>query len=268
VTPGPLAARAEVVRLGRLLELEPPVLAALEQLPAADLRRLRAQVVDARFDADEHDYERLTRAVGLLPGALVATIAQKAFGPMLCAHVAGRLQPKQAVDLAARLPTAFLAELCTELDPRRAGPIVSGIPTARIVAIAAHLLATGEHVTAAGFVEHLDDATLDAVIAASADGDLLRIAFVIEDVDALDGLVARIGEDRLRGILRVALHDDLWTEGLALLDALSDAGRTRVVPLLEDELRAAEPDIRARALARAEELGVADELLAVLDGRS
>jgi hypothetical protein len=39
------------------------------------------------------------------------------------------------------------------------------------------------------------------------------------------------------------------------------------MPLLEDELRAAGPDIRARALALADELGVADELREVLEPR-
>lgn len=260
MTAGPLAARAEVMRLTRLLQVAPGSLDGLERLPFDDLRLLRDQVTDALFDHDHHRYDRLTASVALLPGALVATIAEKAFGPMLSARVAGHLDTKRAADLARRLPAPFLAELCTELDPRRAGHIVEGIPTGRIVLIARELLARGEHVTTATFVAHLDDATLDAVIAVSTDDDLLRIAFVVDDIDALDTLVARIDEERLRGILRVALHGDLWVEGLALLGALSDAGQARLLPLLEDELRAATTSIRERALALAEELGVIEAL--------
>jgi hypothetical protein len=88
------------------------------------VRRLRERATDRLFDADGHALQRIAAASKLLPAAVAAAIGQRAFGPLLCARIAGRLDPGRGVDLAARLPAEFLADVAVELDPRRAGEII------------------------------------------------------------------------------------------------------------------------------------------------
>lgn len=111
-----LEARAEILKLSRLLGREPDQLAYLEGTPSAELVLLREQVTDVMFTAHGPALSRLATASRLLPVALVATLGEKVFGPVLSARIAGLLDPPRAVDMASRLPVAFLAEVAIELD--------------------------------------------------------------------------------------------------------------------------------------------------------
>ncbi len=118
-----LQTRAEITKLARLLGREAAELAYLERVAAADLRRLRHGVTELLYDADAAALRRLAAAGRLLPAGLVATIAQRAFGPVLSARLAGLLDLERAVDVAGKLPPEFLADVAGELDPRRAGEL-------------------------------------------------------------------------------------------------------------------------------------------------
>jgi len=122
-----LQARAEVLRLARLLDRDPDELAYLEALGPADLRALRRRVTETLYDAHDGALRRLAAAGRLLPGALTATLAQRAFGPLLSARLAGLLDLDRAVDVAGRLPPPFLADVAGEMDPRRASALIASI---------------------------------------------------------------------------------------------------------------------------------------------
>ena len=83
-------------------------------------------MTETLYDADGGSLGRLAAASRLLPAGLTATIGQRAFGPLLSARLAGLLDPDRAVDVAAKLPPPFLADVAIELDPRRASELIAG----------------------------------------------------------------------------------------------------------------------------------------------
>lgn len=83
--------------------------------------------------------KRMAAASRLLPAPVLAKIAEKVFGPLLCARIAGMIEPGKATDVAVRLPVGFLTDLAVELDPRRSHRVIGNIPSDTVVPIAAEL---------------------------------------------------------------------------------------------------------------------------------
>lgn len=227
-TLGRLAGRAEVMKLARLLELPAGELAYLEQVSVSELRRLREQVTDVMFDGGG-GLGRLAAASRLLPAAVIAKIGEHAFGAVLAARIAGLLEPARAADVAARLPTPFLAEVAIHLDPRRAADLLARIPAARIAEVAGALAAAGEHVTLGQFVGHLPDASIAAALREMDDLTVLHVAFVLEDPSAIDRLVALMDDARLEGLGAAAAGSELWPDVLELLGFVSEPRRGRIL---------------------------------------
>lgn len=192
--------RAEILKLARLLEHEPESLSYLAKVPAAELRVLRERITEVLFTAHEPALRRLAAASRLLPIGLVASLGQHTFGAVLSARITGLLEPERAVDVAARLPTDFLADTAVELDPRRASAVIAGIPSERISEITGELARRGEYVTMGRFVGHLGDEALGAALGALDDKALLDTLLVMEDrpdVDRLTRLTDRGRVERL-----------------------------------------------------------------------
>lgn len=227
-----LQSRAEVAKLARLLSADEERFAALAELPADDLRTLRDQVVAVLYDGDVAALHRAVGASRLLPGAVSAAIAQKAFGPVLCARVAGLTPVDTAVDVAKRLPIPFLADVAVAMDPRRAVEVIAAIPTDRIVAVAAELGRRDEEVTMAGFVSHLDDAAIYACFGVLRDGDLLRTGFLMDDKDRLDVVVGLLPQERLDGMVAAAHDEGLWAQAIDLLEHLSPQHHQRFAAVI------------------------------------
>lgn len=190
--------RAEILKLARLLHRDPEHLSYLATVPSGDLRVLREQITEKLFTAQEGALRRLVAASKLLPVGVVANLGQSTFGPTLSARIAGLLDPDRAVDIAARMPSEFLAEIAIELDPRRASAVIDGIPPERISEITAELARREEYVTMGRFLGHLGDASLAAAVTALDDEALSHTAFVLEDGADDDRLERFLSERRLR----------------------------------------------------------------------
>jgi hypothetical protein len=242
-----LESRPEILKLARLLNRDPDTLSYLEALPVDDVRRLREQVTDVLFSANDRTFARLAAASRLLPAAVNATIAQRAFGPLLAALITGQLEPSSAVEVAERLPASFLADVAIELDPRRASDVIAKIPPRQIAAITRELAKREEYVTMGRFVGHLPDAALAAAIEATDDEALLRSGFVQEQKSRLEHVAELLGPARLAGVIETARAEDLWPEALDLLTHL-DADRQR--DLIE---RAVKRDVVLESLVQAAE---------------
>ena len=217
-----LETRAEIVKLARVLRVPPEQLAYLERAAPDDLRVLREHATDALFDGDRARLHKLALASRILPSAIAARIAHWALGPLLSARVTGLLDPAKAVDLAGRLPAAFLADIAVDLDPRRAREVIEQMPAQLVADIAAELASRGEEVTMGRFVAYLGDEAISASTERIDDAGLLRTAFVMEGKDRLDHVIRLIPERRLVGIMNAADRDRLWPEALDLLDHMSD----------------------------------------------
>lgn len=212
-----LELRAEILKLARLLGLAPEECGYLDALPASEVSRLRDQVTELLFDSHLGTLKRLAAASRLLPVALVAQMGEKAFGPLLSARITGLLDPDKAVDVAARLPDGFLADVAVELDPRRASQVIARIPPERIGAISAELVARREYVTMGRFVGHLPDESIRAALDASDPSDTLQVALVLENKERLGDLVELLGPERLEEMLAAADRAGLGAEAGELL---------------------------------------------------
>lgn len=237
--------RAEVAKLARLLGRDPDQLAYLAEVPSDQVRELRDQVTEVLFSSNAAALLRLAAASKLLPVGVVASMAQRAFGAVLSARIAGLIEPDRAAEMAAKLPTPFLADIAVELDPRRAEAVIARIPPAQIAAITAELVRRREYVTMGRFVGHLGPAAIAAAVEAMDESALLQIAFVLETKQTFGDLIELLTPARLERVIDTAARDELWAEALDLLTNLRDDQRARVI-----ELAAARDDAVLDALIR------------------
>ncbi len=229
------ASQAEILKLARVLGSTPERLAYLERVDAAELQAFREQVTDTLFDANLAVLERMAMASKLIPGAVLAKIAEKVFGPLLCARIAGLVDVSRGVDVAKRLKPHFLSDVAAELDPRRASAIITRIPLDTVVAVAGELMRREDWITVGRFVGHLPDPTMRKCLDIIGDAALIRIAFVLDDKSRIDHVVGLLPDERFRGLLRVAVDDeDLWAPALDLLTHLSEDHLAQRAPLLDE----------------------------------
>jgi hypothetical protein len=246
----PLAVRAEILKLARLLGVEPSDLEYLDQVPPEAIGELRDQATDALFAAHSGALGRMAAASKLLPVRVVATIGERAFGPLLAARITGMLDPGRAVEMAATMPVDFLADIAVELDPRRASAVIAQIPPDQIAAVTAELLRRREYVTMGRFVGHLGDKAVRAALGKMDDADLLQVAFVLESKDRLDHLIAMLPARRRDALVDVAAREGLWPEALDLLSHLSDE---RCAELAENAARREDAVLDSLVLAAQQE---------------
>ncbi|WP_225730102.1 MULTISPECIES: hypothetical protein [unclassified Nocardia] len=223
-----LLARAETTKLARLLELsDPAAVEFLTALPPEAIRVFRERATDLLFDGEAARMKRIAAAARIVPTAISAKAAEHAFGPLLCAAVAGSVEPARAVEIARALPPKFLAEAATQLDPRRTAALLAEVPQQLVVPVARELLSRGDHLTMGRFVGAVPDEIMLAVAAMMDDADLLRIGFVMENKDSVDRLIGLV-EDRLAGVIRAAAEQEMWAEGIDLLGGVGAANRARL----------------------------------------
>lgn len=229
-----LAQRAEVLKLARLLGTRPEQLEYLHKLDALAIRKLRQQATASLFDGDRKLFQRVASASKLLPASITALIAEKALGPLLCAKITGLIEPARAVDIAKRLDTAYLADLCVELDPRSAEDVLQAMPHGRVVGVSRELARRGEYITMARFVDTLSDESIETVMADLRDDKaLLQIGFFVEDAGRLSQIIDLLSPERLRNIVKVASDDggELWPEALALINSVDEPQRRLMADL-------------------------------------
>jgi len=240
-----LDARAEVLKLARLLDINADELSYLSGLPSTEVRGLRDRATDRLFTSAP-GLASAAAAAKLIPSGLVATIAQRAFGPMLCARAAGGADTGKAIDVAKRLPAEFLADVAVHLDPRRTAAIIAEVPAEIVVPVAEELGARREHVTMGRFLAFVPDHGIAAAIGALDDETMLRTAFVLEHKERLDHAIGLLPPERLPGIIDTAARLELWSEAFDLLGHVSDE---RLGPIAE--VVADLPEETVAALVRA-----------------
>ncbi|WP_067693486.1 hypothetical protein [Nocardia jejuensis] len=220
-----LVAVAEITKLARLLDISDPTeLDFLVDLPPGAIREFRERATDLLFDRDTKRLRGVAQASKLIPTTISAKVAERAFGPVLCAAVASAVDPARAVDIAKALPSGFLAECAVQLDPRRTADIIAAVPPRMVTEVARELLRRGDHITMGRFVHVVPEPALRAAAPVMSDRDLLRIGFLLEDKSAIDD-VLHIVADRVAGVIRAAHEQSMWSEGIDLLDSIAPHNR-------------------------------------------
>ena len=228
-----LDVRAEVLKIARLLDLDEVDVGYLGDVSAADLRDFRDKATDRLFTSAP-GLARSAAVAKLVPSKLVATIAQRAFGPVLCARAAGGADPGKAVDVAKHLPPTFLADVAIHLDPRRVATIIAGVPTELVGPVAQELERRAEFVTMGRFLAFVPDQAVATAIGALTDETMLRTAFVLEHKDRLDHAIGLLPPERLPEIIHTASRLDLWSEALDLLHHVSDERKGPIADLISE----------------------------------
>jgi len=221
------------MKLARLLGDDPERFAYLERLDPAAVRSLRDLATDVLYDGDRR-LGRVAIASRIPPAPLTAWIAQHLFGPLLCARVAGLLEPRRAIDLARRMPPQYLADLAMQLDPRRVSAIIRGLAPALIARVAAQLAVRDEHIVMGRFVGHMTDEALLAAFAVLDDASLLRIAYFVEEKDQLDNVIGLLSTERLRGVIRSAVDEDAWPLVDGVLEHVSGERAAVLIELIAE----------------------------------
>jgi hypothetical protein len=220
--PGSVAAKGEVLKLARLLRRDPSALEYLERVDPDELRQLREQVTKMLFSAHAGALGRLATASRLLPVGVISSIAQRALGPVITARIAGMLEPARAVEVAAKLPGPFLADVAAEIDPRRAGEVIALIPPDQIVEVTAELVRRGEHVTIGRFVGRLGPGARLAALEVIDSTSLVQVAFVVEDEGGLHQLFDDIPVARRSELIEAAAGAGIPAELLQLVARLPE----------------------------------------------
>jgi hypothetical protein len=188
---------AEILKLARALGAPPERFDYLRQVPLADLRRFREQTTAVLFDAHLGVLQRMAVASRLVPSALLARMAERAFGPLLSARIAGLVDVSHGVDIARRLSPGFLADVATELDPRRAFGILTGLPEPLVVAVAEELARREDWLTIARFVDHLPDSVIGSSLEFVPDDALVQIAALLDEPARMASVLTLLPADRL-----------------------------------------------------------------------
>lgn len=224
--------RAEVMKLGALLEQPPHQLAFLDKLQTNEIAEFHHLVSQALFESDSGRFQRVANASRLLPTGISALISERALGPWLCAQVAAHMPPATAVDISSRLPVPFLADVCQALDPDRARAIIAGIPARQVIAVGLELIRRHDHLTMGRFVDSLPVDTVQMVMdSIQDDSALLRTAFFARDNNKLSAIVQKLSDQRIAGIIRTAAQHQQWAAALALMSRIDSHSRARLTSL-------------------------------------
>jgi len=219
-----LLVRAELIKLSRLLGASEEQVAFLAPLGVAALRQLEDRASAALYDEYRSAFQGLADAGKLLPASLVARMSELVFGPMLSARISGLMEPGRAVEVALKLKTRFLADICVEMDPRSAAELLRRMPPKVIVEVAQLLLQRREYVTMGRFVDDLTDEAIRAVTDSIKDDEaLVRIGCFVERPERLDEVVALLGAERVRRVVAAvaAGTPEVQAAGLAMMSQLS-----------------------------------------------
>lgn len=226
-----LEARAEVVRIARLLGVKVESVEYLEKVGAAGLSAFRAQLIDAFYGGEDSGLQRFASLGNLLPSKVIASLTKEAVGPVLAARIAGLVDPKQAVAVVEKLPIAFVADIAAEIDPRRIEPVLGRMPRETIAKIAGELIRRREHVTMGQFIGSLDQDLMVGTFSKMTDSDLLQVAFAAEQKDRLYLAVEVLSDERLKGVMVHAGKEGRWPEALDLLRQMDDTQYFRLIDI-------------------------------------
>lgn len=218
-----LDTRAELIKLSRMTFVSEENLAFLQDVPLPTLVRLRELTTERVFSDGRKLFQNLASASKLMPAALTAMIAEKTFGPMLCARVAGEMPWQRAVDLSQRMSIPFLAEVTMAIDPKRVADIIRNMPVNHLKAVAKELVKRGEYLVLGGFVNFMLESQMRAIIGEITEKDLLHIGFFMDGKHQISEIIRMLPESRLRALVgEMQNHAELWPEALALMVHMED----------------------------------------------
>lgn len=230
--------QAELTKLAGLLRCTPSSLDFLKTQDIATLQKLREST--SRLILDEHRklFGRIASASKLLPNALIALIAERSMGPLLCARVAGEMPVDRAIDIAKHLKPPFMAKAALHLETQRACELTAALPLSSVIAITQELISQHEFILLGDMVDHLPVDLVSKIIPSIQNGEaLLRSAFFVQNTARLTTMLETLPEATLRTLIRAAAdeHLDLWPHALALMSVVPVPWQEKLVGIALSE---------------------------------
>jgi hypothetical protein len=136
----------------------------------------------------------------------------------------------------------YSADVAAAMDAVRAAAVVAAIPPAKVIRVARELARRREWVVMGGFVAHVGDAALCAAVAALDGEQILRISFVLDDLNRLDPIGTMLTDRQVDEMLAAAARHGLWRE---LGDLLDNVAPERVARFA-DRFTELDPEVRAQ----------------------
>jgi hypothetical protein len=231
----------QVAQLARTLGVPAEQLASFDRLGAEYLHELNASVSAQLFDAQAPMFRRISSLAPLVPNQLVARLAPSIVDPLVAGRAAGTLgidHTSRIEDLLGRLPAAYMADCAPHLDPRTLAVLASAVRGGALIPGARELLARGDYVTAAGFVEFATEQLItDFEQGLDDDLGLLRTAAVAYSDSVLQMIVAAIPDERMTRIIAASLCDvPSVLAGLSVIARLATDERERLQSMLAKSL--------------------------------
>lgn len=219
---------AELAKLAHQLSVDPSEVAFLAEVPLPDLRELRAQIGEALFQADKHHFTRMAALAKAVPVAVAAKVTVLALPPLIAARTAELFEPNRAVEMVARMPMEYLADVSAAMDPSRSAEVIAAMPPETVAAVGAELAARREWIVMGAFVSFVSSPALRATVERLSGGQLLRIGFVLNDDDRLGEISDMLTTEQLDQMLTAASEDSLWRELDDLLGKLEEKQARRL----------------------------------------
>ena len=260
-----LATRAELVKLGHTLDVEPEALDFLSEVPAEQLRSLRISIYELLFRQDRELFRRLAAGARWLPTPLTLKFVERV-GPLLTARVTAEVPSRDALQMALRTSTAFSADVLVHLDPRRTRDLLRQLPTEWVVELAQELARRGDWMTMSRFVDFFPDEVIAAVVEAIEDeGVFLRVIFFMGSKNRIDHLIRMLPQERLEHLLLLVEEEsELLPAFLSLLVHVTYAQKRKL-----GDLAAAQPEPVLTGFVRgADEQGLWADMLPVVAAMS
>ena len=194
------------------------------------------------FQADKHFFARVATLSKTVPGAVAAKLTELALmPPLLAARTSELMEPARAVDLVGRLSDGYLADVSAVMDPARSPAVIAAIPTDRVVKISLELVRREEWIVIGGFATVIPEDALRATVATYDGEQLLRIGFVLDDLDKIDLIGSMLTDGQVDGMLAAAVEHELWIELADQLEHLSGERLERMAR----RFQAAPDDVRS-----------------------
>jgi hypothetical protein len=240
-----ITANVGLIKLARTLRVPVERFDYLADVPEADIAAFRQQVADMLFEYQSRRLAGIAAAARVLPGPVVAKLVRLKPNALLTAGAAGVMEPAHAVDIAKRLPAAFLAEVAAQLDSRRTARIIGKLPTKVVVQVAEEVARREDWMTLGDLVAVVADDAAEATVAALGGIALVESARMVDDPQSLARFADLLPEAKVAELLNAVAEQDLWHELRPLLRTLPESSIAIAVATAE-KLPA---DRRDRALA-------------------
>lgn len=223
-----MSAGPELQKLAKTLDVPVERLDFLAAVPAGDLSVLRQQIAESLFRAGKPAFARVAALSKTVPVSVSAKLTEAALPPLLAARTAELLEPGKAAELVTKVSEGYLADVSAAMDAARAPEVIAAIPPGKVATVGRELARRGEWVVIGGFVSHVSAEALKASIANYDGEQLLRIAFVMDDLSRIDAVGALLSDAQLDEIVAAAPAHGLWQEITTLLDHLSEPQLARI----------------------------------------